>query len=97
MGMPAFLGYYVTHDLNDGTMAFAPHRESHKPALEKKDEELKIETALMTMFDWDRLQRDTATFESIMIFSFIFSMLLIWYLFWTFFSRKANEDGSIAW
>ena len=79
MGMPAFLGYYVTHDLNDGTMAFAPHRESHKPALKKKDEELKIENALMTMFDWDRLQRDTATFETIMVFSFILWMLLIWF------------------
>ena len=31
MGIPAFLGYYVTHDFKAGTMSFAPHRDSIKP------------------------------------------------------------------
>ena len=35
MGIPAFLGYYVTHDYESSTMSFAPHADSTKPSLEK--------------------------------------------------------------
>ena len=37
MGMPAFLGYYVTHSWDSnkpGYMSFAPHWDSQKPPLE---------------------------------------------------------------
>lgn len=37
MGMPAFLGYYVTHswEMGQASMTFAPHQDSLKPKLEK--------------------------------------------------------------
>lgn len=32
-GMPAFLGYYVGHNWEQGTMSFAPHKDSSKSAV----------------------------------------------------------------
>ena len=34
MGMPVYLGYYVTHNWEESYMSFAPHDDSSKPALE---------------------------------------------------------------
>lgn len=34
LGMPAYIGYYVTHNWDQGYMTFAPHTSSNKPALE---------------------------------------------------------------
>ena len=33
MGMPAYLGFYVTHNWEDGYMAFAPHDDSDRQPL----------------------------------------------------------------
>ena len=34
MGMPIYLGYYVTHNWEKSYMTFAPHADSNKPLLE---------------------------------------------------------------
>ena len=35
MGWRAYDGYYVTHDLEQGTMSFVPHSDSKKPPIER--------------------------------------------------------------
>ena len=33
MGMPAYLGFYVTHNWSEGYMEFAPHPDSYRTPL----------------------------------------------------------------
>ena len=33
MGIPALEGYYVTHDWEEGTMSFVPHKDSERAEL----------------------------------------------------------------
>ena len=49
MGMPAYIGYYITHNWEKGYMTFAPHTNSNKPMLEagsvpKKELRVKYES-----------------------------------------------------
>ena len=34
LGMPAYIGYYISHDWEKGTMSFAPHGDSRNVALQ---------------------------------------------------------------
>ena len=36
MGLPAFEGYYITHDWEEGTMSFVPHKDSIRSELKSR-------------------------------------------------------------
>ena len=43
MGLPAFEGYYITHDWEEGSMSFVPHKDSDRSELKARLGDIKNE------------------------------------------------------